>query len=76
MDRIAGTTQLGNKNAERGSRDKTAGTGQLERTVGTGQLWQDSHGRKNTTGWQEKTAGIGQPKLDNSVGTARTGQPE
>jgi hypothetical protein len=33
----------------------TAGTGQLERTVGTRTPWQDSHGRKKTTGQPEIT---------------------
>jgi hypothetical protein len=56
MDRTARIGKLGDKIAETGSRDRTGGTDQLERTFKTGQWWQDSHGRKDTTGRLEKTS--------------------
>ncbi len=80
MDRIAGTGTLGDKSAETGSLDRT---GQLERTVGRGQRWQNSHGRKDTTGLLEKTGHeiwdrttkTGQPRQDNQDRTTVAGQP-
>jgi hypothetical protein len=56
MVRTAGTGKVGDKISETGSPDRTGGKGQLERIVRTGQLCQgDSPGRKDTTGWLEKT---------------------
>jgi hypothetical protein len=82
MDRTALIEKLGDKIAETGSRNRTGGTGQQERTIKTGQWWQDSHGRKDTTGRLEKTSQdswdrkikTAQPWQDSQERTSRTGQ--
>jgi hypothetical protein len=64
--------KAGDKNADKGSRDRTDGTSQLDRKIGTGQLGQDSYGRKDMTGRLEKTGKLGQ---DNQDRMTVTGQP-
>ncbi len=76
MDRTAGTAELGEKNAETGILDRTAGEGQL-----TERPWNDRHSRKDTTEQIEKTrqdswgriTKTGHPCQDSQDRTARTG---